>query len=70
MGFEDALFQQATELWDHGEFLTTNIEGEVASLYRYKDKLYVIWYTPTNVLEKIAVVDSDTAKKMFKRFKG
>jgi hypothetical protein len=70
MDFEDGLLQQATELWDHGEFITTNIDGEARSLYRYKGNLYVIWYTPSNVLEKIAVVDSDTAKKLFNKFRG
>jgi hypothetical protein len=68
MDSDNSILRRATLLWDHGHFLATNIDHEQTSLYRYKDKLYVIWYSPKNVLEKVEEVDVETAKKMFKKF--
>jgi hypothetical protein len=70
MGSDIDLYMQATLLWDNGEFITTHIDGEQRSLYRYEGQLYVIWYTSANILDRIEIVDTETAKKMFKKFSG
>ncbi len=63
-------FDVALMLLDKGELLATNEDGEASRLYRYNEKLYVIWYTKENILEKIEIVKAETAKEMFKKFIG
>jgi hypothetical protein len=55
-------------LWNDGELLATKIEGDRMSLYRYNKKLYVIWYTPENTIDKVGIVDAQSAQQLFKGF--
>jgi hypothetical protein len=58
----------ALMLWSDGDFLATKVNGERVSLYKYNKKFYVIWYTSENHIEKIEIINLDTAKKMFKDY--
>jgi hypothetical protein len=61
------LFERAILLWNNGEFLAVNADDR-NSLYRYDDKLYIIWYTQQNVVEKISEIDELKAHQLFSQF--
>ncbi len=63
-------FDVALMLLDEGELLAVNQDEAASRLYRYKEKLYVIWHTHENTLDKIEIVNTETAKEMFKKYNG
>jgi hypothetical protein len=65
------LLNQATEIWDNGQFLATHVNSVLNSLYRYDGKLFVIWYNKKNSdVKKIEEVDLEKARELFEVFIG
>jgi hypothetical protein len=56
----------ALMLWSDGDFLATKVNGKRVSLYKYKARFYVIWYTEETHIDKVEIVDSAKAKEIFK----
>jgi len=66
---KDAALQKAAEIWDNGTQLGIHIDGIQNTLYSYKGRLYVFWYSDNNILKKIEQVDSVRARKIFPEYK-
>jgi hypothetical protein len=56
----------ALMLWSDGDFLATKVNGKRVSLYKYKARFYVIWYTEETHIDKVEIVDLAKAKEIFK----